>query len=238
LITTRASDLLGLSNQRNRLIIVFLGHVRCRDFITVPETITILAGGIRAKRLVACDGADSHTQIDKVLECPYLVSGLSGGGAHLGKGTTISIEARAGAVAGLPRNAKIASKRSLAALFPELRGEDGEAWEVLETAVRDGRRFCEIAGAPAPAKPKKVRRPAPRPTRSRLFKTVQLWDHQTGRFFSLTPGQKMHTVREGKLGQSLRVSVESFPTQQATFSDADRRIASALAQGFQNKPPS
>ncbi len=134
-LVLRQDELAGGFAARDEVGLIFLGAVRARDVVSVPGVIALFTAGLHVDRVGVFDGDDGHVQIAKYLRAPLVVSGLSGGGALLTKGTEVRLNAYAGHIAKLPRGSGRRA-RSLAELFPFMaaRAEDFSPWEIFITS--------------------------------------------------------------------------------------------------------
>jgi predicted DNA-binding WGR domain protein len=246
-IVTRSKDLLGVALRRNVMTFVFLGPVTCSDFITVPDTITILAKGLTVARVAVFDGGDAHCAIAERLRAPYVVA-ASSGVAHLAPGAKVTMRAYMGLLRGLPPNTRAKKVHSLGELFPKLAddAEDFDAWELLEARVRSRKPFCEIAISPSRRAPRprvklvtmpaKGAPPAPKLSAARrklLFVTRSFKNPAKNELCAVLVGTNLLCVSRGRLDtRSGKVKNKAFKTQEAAFEAAEKLIAELLRDGF------
>jgi hypothetical protein len=138
---TRLEDLFGARSEHPETRLVVLGAVRCEVFVTVPETVVFLCGGLEARRLACFSAPDSASHVWQVLRAPTIISGCGDGSASLEGGCAldatrvcdfIDITGDDDPMGQLERQG-LTVVDSLTELWPQASAalEDSAAWEVV-----------------------------------------------------------------------------------------------------------
>ena len=260
-LVMRSKDLIGATIRRNQTTFVFLEAVTCSDFLTVPETLTILARGLEVRRVAVFDGGDAQCTISGLLRAPYVVAARSGVGQLLAP-VCVDIGAYTGLLRGLPRGTKARKTASLAELFPLLTPtsheleDNTDAWEMIESRIRKNRRFCELAFNVKPTHARRgststptIRVAVPKATlpkatvpaanamsaaeRKLLFRTRSFANKALNKLCSVQVGTMLLTISKGALDQRTGVAkFTKFKIQKAAFKAAEAYIVELLRDGY------
>jgi len=124
-LTLSNDVLLGRFQPRDGIIVVFLAPVRCTTFSTVPDCVSVFAGGLTVEGIANFAAPDATPIVAQKLEAEVVLSGMGDSAVLIAPGTALAIGAFHGYLGSTAKLEHILPKELADRL------EEESAWEVF-----------------------------------------------------------------------------------------------------------